>query len=541
MRALFIVLLLQLFGACFSSFAEESEFLRGRVYDSQTGEAIVFATVRIKGRAKGVITNMDGGFRLPHHLIDKGDSIQVTSMGYEKKDLAIQRLSASDINIIRLSASAISLNEAVVRAKRKRKLTANQILYRAIKNIPKNYPNSAYTIKGYYRDYQLDSLGYLNLNEAFLEVFDQGFNEIDSATTKTRIFDYVQNTEFRRDDLAAKPYDYENYQKIVNKAFLPSYGGNEFLILRIHDPIRNYRINSFDFVNVMYDSDIINNHSFKKHLDTYLEDEGIYKIGLEKSYPEYAPDYTALGTIYISKNDYAIHKLEYAVYDDNISNNQIELLDKDVSGKLIFEVVTEYVRGDSNKMKLNYISFQNSFQLSLPPKFIVENIDFHSEKRAIVVKFNNPLGKYSNADKRNNYSFRYKGKRLDIEKVVVADNRSIVFLNMDEQDWIKMKSKRIGNTNERFFKENLLDAKIKNITDIDGNQINQRDSKDFNQFREFFVQETKRTSEVPHDSLLMNIRKPIYMNQPIVKPNDYQNYWMNTPFKELNPAPGKFE
>ena len=66
MRTLFFVLLALLFGACLDIFAQESEFLWGGVYDSQTGKAIVFATVLIKGKTEGVITNMDGDFCLPH-------------------------------------------------------------------------------------------------------------------------------------------------------------------------------------------------------------------------------------------------------------------------------------------------------------------------------------------------------------------------------------------------------------------------------------------------------------------------------------------
>ena len=74
----------------------------------------------------------------------------------------------------------------------------------------------------------MDSLGYVNLNEALLEVFDPGFDEIDSTATKTRLYDYIQNKSFRRDTLAEKPYDYNDYGKIIDNAYLGAYGGNEF-------------------------------------------------------------------------------------------------------------------------------------------------------------------------------------------------------------------------------------------------------------------------------------------------------------------------
>ena len=58
--------------------------------------------------------------------------------------------------------------------------------------------------------------------------------------------------------------------------------------------------------------------------------------------------------------------------------------------------------------------------------------------------------------------------------------------------------------------------------------------KDFDQFREFFVQETERYFNEPNESLLMDKRKPIFENQPIQKPDDFKEYWMNTPLKSNN-------
>lgn len=60
-----IVVFLLFLGGCSTLYAQDFDFLRGKVLDKETGEPVVFATVRIKDQAKGVITNMDGSFRLP--------------------------------------------------------------------------------------------------------------------------------------------------------------------------------------------------------------------------------------------------------------------------------------------------------------------------------------------------------------------------------------------------------------------------------------------------------------------------------------------
>ena len=74
-----------------------------------------------------------------------------------------------------------------------------------------------------------------------------------------------------------------------------------------------------------------------------------------------------------------------------------------------------------------------------------------------------------------------------------------------------------------------------NIRDVYGNLIHDPEIEDYQQFREFFVQRVKHDSRAPFDKLFMNKRKPIFEDQPIAKPKDFQDYWMNTPLqKDIN-------
>ncbi|WP_273566183.1 carboxypeptidase-like regulatory domain-containing protein [Maribacter halichondriae] len=390
-----IFVLFFLLGSGIRLLAQENEYLYGRVLEEETGAPVVFASVQIKGRTKGVITNQDGGFRLPFALLSSGESIDISSMGYEKKTVAIKDLSLDETNIIYLSTGVFSLTETVVTAKRKGRLTAKRIVSNAIENIPNNYPSGNFTLKGYYRDYQLDSLAYVNLNEALLEVFDSGFDEIDSTSTKTRLYEYLQNESFRRDTIADNPYNYKEHLKTIDNAYLNAYGGNEFAILRIHDAIRNYRINSYDFVNTMKEGDILKNHSFKRLPDTYLEDEPLYTIQLKKEHPKYS----VRGILYISQNDFAIHKLEYAVYDEKKRNTDEKLRDQGIKGELIFEVSTEYKRLADYKMYLNYISLHNTFQLTIPPKFIIKETLVSAPTNTFIITLNNKLATKPDAEK----------------------------------------------------------------------------------------------------------------------------------------------
>ncbi|WP_423997100.1 carboxypeptidase-like regulatory domain-containing protein [Maribacter sp. IgM3_T14_3] len=503
--------------------------------DSKTQEPIAFASIRIKDRALGIISNTDGSFKIPLKYKEYGDIIEISSMGYQTKEISIQSFSVYELNDVRLKPATLELEEAVVtaRKKKKKKLTARQIVRRAISSIPENYPVESFSTIGYYRDYQLDSLRYVNLNEAILEVFDEGFDAIDSVTTKVKIFDYLENTDFKRDTLALRSYEYQfkEGRKVIDKAFLASYGGNEFTILRVHDALRNYKIDSYSFVHRLK-SDLLSEHKFKKESDTYLADEPLYTVKFEKL----LLDYSAYGTMYISKRNFAIHKMEYIVYDRTKKLPNGIINKHKTNNQLIFEIITEY-RPENDKLFLNYISFHNTFQLWDPPKFVLEYTTVDINQQRFIISFNLTPDLEAALDK-DNYIFKYKEKQIDLTKIVLDnsdENRKTVFLYPKMYPYKAEEMFRSISVAARKGPVDslLLSVKVSNIRDMDGNLINEWTSRDYDQFREFFVQEVKTNVKRPVDSLLMEKRKPIFKDQPMINPDNFNDYWMNTPLQNI--------
>lgn len=199
------------------------------------------------------------------------------------------------------------------------------------------------------------------------------------------------------------PYDNKDYKHIKNAHLLPM-GGNELSILNLHDPIRNYELNNFSFIN-NWEKDFINNHDFILLKTTFLNEKPIYEIKIKKKILEYdieprettflvikninknsrseeirkhAESYSKIrpgkntnkkaskerflsnkqkyfsnrfkvdGTIYISKDDFAIHKILYAVYEGKSKTPK-------------YAINIEYTPNE-NSMFLNYISFNNVFK-----------------------------------------------------------------------------------------------------------------------------------------------------------------------------------
>ncbi len=510
----------------FIGYAQDSEFILGKLIDSITREPVVFATVRIKDKALGVISNADGSFKIPKRFKISGELLEISSMGYDTKTVSLSNFKYDSIELIKMKSSLFELDEVVVREKRARKqeLTASQIIERSIEKLSENLPENPYSYIGYYRDYQFNDNIYSNLNESLFEVYDQGFRSSDYKASKFIILESINNTDFPIDTIGRRPYDYKGRTKTIPNAFLDSYGGNEYTILRIHNPIRNYKINSFSFIN-RFEIDFTRNHIFNKEDDVIVDGNFLHHISF-KAVDSYALD--VKGHIYVTKDNFAIQGLEYAVYDKVMNERSTN---KD---RLLFKTKVEYVE-ESGKMYLSYHSMENIFTVAHQPKLQLEQVTLKLNRNSFVLKFNNALEDKS-ALKKSNYNLTFKGKKLRLKGLVLIEDVVELFPDLNNKNTLAMLQKikitgegiKINNKNLKF--------NLRNIKDINGNLINENWYENRKQFREFFVQKLKLEKlSLPNDNLFMDKGKPIFNEfQPIKKVDSLNEYWMNSPLPNVD-------
>ncbi len=509
-------------------FCQQTEFIDGRLINTKTQEPIPYASIRIKNKDIGLISNFDGGFKIPIKFKKIGDTIEISSLGYKTKRTLLSKFPENKINIISLTESIEALNEVVVLTSKKRKrLNAREIVRFAINRIDENFPALPFSYVGYYRDYQLKDDSYLNLNEAVLAIFDPGFGLEDLKETQIRIYNYLENYDFIRDSTSAKTYDYTNRRKVIPKATMSGRIENEYIRLRLHDAIRNYNIYTYSFVDRL-DIDFIKNHKLKLSTDTFFDETPLYNIKISKV----LNNIEVIGKMYISKTNFRIHNLEYAVYEKEPPKYQkgpfwsigVVTMDNGKRGKLLYDIKVEY-RCHNDKMYLNYISFNNAFDILLPPKFapIAAEID-SDRKRFKLIMSNPPLEK--DAIITRNYNLYYQKQKLNIEKIEI--NKNSIYL-------YPKNAKVVFDPEivQHYELRNLTGVaiEIKNVKDIYGNVVNESDSVHYNQFREFFTQQIFSKTEKPTDTLYMRKTAPLNRNQPIVLPVNLSDYWMNTPLK----------
>jgi hypothetical protein len=221
------------------------------------------------------------------------------------------------------------------------------------------------------------------------------------------------------------------------------------------------------------------------------------------------------------------------MYDDKKKNKTREENKHGHKQKVIFDITTDYRKVD-DKMYLNYISFNNSFQIRKPPKFVLDSTLVNMPGGYYMLYFNNPVDSLS-AMKHKNYDLQFDQQKIRIDEIQVF--RDSVKLYGDE-NFIKAIDNSRGKTSALINKRRgpevgqLFKVAVKNIRDVYGNLVNEHEIQEYQQFREFFSQRIRPYSRAPLDIIYMDKSKPIFTDQPMSRPKNYNDFWMNTPLKE---------
>ena len=109
-KYLFVLLLFPIFFFESKVYAQDI-YIKGRVTDANTNEAIPFANIKLKGNFAGISTDFDGYYSIKTNV--SIDSINASSLGYRSKSKRIKNKSNQTIDF-QLSANTLGIKEVVV-------------------------------------------------------------------------------------------------------------------------------------------------------------------------------------------------------------------------------------------------------------------------------------------------------------------------------------------------------------------------------------------------------------------------------------------
>ena len=162
--------------ACpYLSQAQASLILSGKVVDDESGEPLTYASVNLRGKSVGTVTNSDGLFDFYISSQEAGDALVITMLGYAPFESSVNDFSYAKNAVIRLKVKPIQLEEVVITDS---KLKLNDIVAKAFKSIEINYPIQPYVSHYFYRETHQENKRCVILVESALDIYDQGYKPI---------------------------------------------------------------------------------------------------------------------------------------------------------------------------------------------------------------------------------------------------------------------------------------------------------------------------------------------------------------------------
>lgn len=331
--------------------AQSQITLKGIIIDKATNEPLPFATITVPQSKISVVTNEAGEFQFHIPPDNKEAQVQISYLGYKTIKLKVSEINPDVVTSFRMESQIQQLKEVEIKEK-KGDTPADEIVDRAIRNIRYNYPREKTLYYGYYRDFISPAwtVSYQNLMEAALVMEDRGFQTNDFSRTKIKLEQLRYNPDRLVDSTFNQVYDGKN--KFIPYASVDEAKANELALLKGCDPIRNHKIPSFSFVDIL-DLNFTYNHKFFYESITEEDSIEIYCIRFEKYTRTFSNQshFNVNGKIYISSDTYAILKFNYT----------ITCLTPTYTGKYL-DVKLEY-KNYNNKYYLSYLSLMNYFVL----------------------------------------------------------------------------------------------------------------------------------------------------------------------------------
>jgi len=267
----------KLLTSCFVVFSllayAQTSVVSGLVIDEETREPLIFASIGIKGRPIGTITNLRGEFDFHFPYEYRNEVFVVSMLGYASYETRAFALFNNPSLVITLTRTTQVLGEVVVSDT----LNAGEIMHVALERVSTNYPMSPFMMDGFYRDIKKIGGTYVSLLESAVKIYDDDYSE---PRNKFKLRERVLLLEVRRSlGYATKFTSYFDE-------------GNLLEDLLLHN---NVRYRQFPEEDVFFSSLV-------REKDSYYNGHPVYVINHQEDY---------LLTLFIDKTNYSIIHLEY--------------------------------------------------------------------------------------------------------------------------------------------------------------------------------------------------------------------------------------
>jgi len=169
--------------------------IHGKVVDSESGKALVFATVAVSESNVGVVTNIDGEFTLKIGNELVSNNLEVSYLGYKNVVIPISSMiQRGQKTTIEMESAPIPIQEIVIRP-----IDPEGIVENAIYSIGRNYESVPNLMTAFYRETIRKNRSYVSIGEAAVEIFKAPYAN-DLRFDAARLYKGRKSTDVERMD-----------------------------------------------------------------------------------------------------------------------------------------------------------------------------------------------------------------------------------------------------------------------------------------------------------------------------------------------------
>ncbi len=149
---------------------EETKYITGVIVDEETFEPLPFATIGLKNKGKGTVTNNNGEFGLKITRDLFSDTLSVSYLGYVRNEIPVSQAFADELSIS-MKREFISIPEIIIKNQ-----IPQEIIYKTVTAIRRNYSGDPVFMTGFYREGVLKKRELQNYSEAVVQIYKSSYS-----------------------------------------------------------------------------------------------------------------------------------------------------------------------------------------------------------------------------------------------------------------------------------------------------------------------------------------------------------------------------
>ena len=148
----------------------EKFYITGEVVDNVTDEPLPYATIAIKNRPRGTVTNINGFFAMNITGEEVQDTLVISYLGYLNRSIPISQAVGNNFTY-KLFRDYIPIPEIIIRTQ-----VPSDIIRKTINEIPANYGTTPSSMLGFYREGILKGKELQLYSEAVLQIYKSSYS-----------------------------------------------------------------------------------------------------------------------------------------------------------------------------------------------------------------------------------------------------------------------------------------------------------------------------------------------------------------------------